>query len=61
MLYPLLNHIDTQRLWTESFSGLDPKGVRRELSKIREVANAITKEMERLYKTQKEPQRGEAR
>jgi hypothetical protein len=23
MLYPLLNHIDTQRLWTESFSGLD--------------------------------------
>lgn len=45
----------------ESFSGLDPRGVRRELSRIREVANAITKEMERLYKTQKEPQRGEAR
>ena len=38
----------------ESFKSLDSKGVRTELGKMRETANSITVEMEKLYEKQKE-------
>lgn len=38
----------------EAFSSLDSKGIKAELGKIRDIANSITAEMDRLYEKQKE-------
>ena len=38
----------------ESFKTLDPKGVRAELGRMRDVANSISADMERMVEKQKE-------
>ena len=45
----------------ESFSGLSPRAVRKELAEIRETANGISRDMDRMYETQREQRRGDAR
>ena len=45
----------------ESFAGLSPRGVRRELREIRETANAITRDMARSRETLREEVRDTAR
>ena len=46
----------------ETFKALDSKGIRAELGKIRDAANSITLEMDRLYEKQKDAKsRGDAR
>ena len=38
----------------DSFSALDSRGVRSELARIRDVANSISADMDRLYEKQKD-------
>ena len=38
----------------ETFKSLDSRGVRAELGKMRDVANSITADMDRLYEKQKD-------
>ena len=45
----------------EEIKKMDSKEVRKELSEIREIANRISRDMNRLYETQKTERQDEAR